>query len=262
MATTTIFDSSKAPSLGRFGIGQPTPMSAQSPLSLAPNPAPQTNSPKLGPSDHENEHYRLLTKGEWLQFCRSVGILKDEESEEVIRATSRVWPPSGFKDGLYSDILFEKAKFMYWYHILSVIRWVLMLLQLALSAVLTALGATSSKNGTAITTIAAINTSVAGILALMHNSGLPDRYRSDRNEFYKLEEYIKAIVDTGLVPVDHSVNDVLAGCFEMFQTALQTVQNNIPASYTPAAGAGKTGITATSTPARMSQVAQTIEPKK
>jgi len=55
----------------------------------------------------------------------------------------------------------------------------------------------------------------------MHNSGLPDRYRSDRNEFQKLEEHIKAIVDTGLVPVSCSVNDSLAECYEMFATAFQ-----------------------------------------
>jgi hypothetical protein len=71
--------------------------------------------------------------------------------------------------------------------------WFLMLAQLALSAVLTALGSTSLKNGTPITVIAAINTSIAGILALMHNSGLPDRYRSDRNEFCKVEEYLKEV---------------------------------------------------------------------
>jgi hypothetical protein len=55
----------------------------------------------------------------------------------------------------------------------------------------------------------------------MHNSGLPDRYRSDRDEFFKLEEHIKAIVDTGLVPASHSANDALAECYEIFATALQ-----------------------------------------
>lgn len=58
-------------------------------------------------------------------------------------------------------------------------------------------------------------------MALLHNSGLPDRYRWDRNEFNKLEEHIKAIVDTGLVPAGHSTNDVLGECFEMFAAATQ-----------------------------------------
>ncbi|KAI0454757.1 hypothetical protein F5B21DRAFT_474049 [Xylaria acuta] len=236
MATTTIFDASKSPSISPYGTGQAMPTSAQHGDAPTSNPLPESDSPKLSRPDHERENYRLMSKGEWLQFCRGIGILKDEESEEVIRATSRLWPPSGFKDGLYNDILYEKTKYTYYYHALCIFAWLLMLLQLALSAILTALGATSSNNGTPITIIAAINTSVAGILALLHNSGLPDRYRWDRDEFYKLEEHIKAIVDTGLVPAVHGVNDVLAECFDMFATALQTVQNNAPNMYTPAVG--------------------------
>ncbi|KAI8954463.1 hypothetical protein F4801DRAFT_533281 [Xylaria longipes] len=239
MATTTIFDASKSPSsLSPYGNGQQhegTPTS---------NPPPQTGSPKPSWPSQERESYRLMTKGEWLQFCRGIGILKDEESEEVIRATSRLWPPSGFRDGLYNDVLYEKTKYTYYYHALCIVAWLLMLLQLALSAILTALGATSSSNGTPITILAAINTSVAGILALLHNSGLPDRYRWDRNEFYKLEEHIKAVVDTGLVPATHGVNDVIAECFGMFATALQTVQNNAPSMYIPAVGPSKPPATA------------------
>ncbi|KAI0438312.1 hypothetical protein F4803DRAFT_555165 [Xylaria telfairii] len=250
MATTTIFDASVSPALSPYGVGQVMPMSAQHEGRPASNPPPGTDSPKLSWPDHARESYRLLNKGEWLQFCRGIGILKDEESEEVIRATSRLWAPSGFKDGLYRDILYEKTKYTYYYHALCIFAWLLMLLQLALSAILTALGAAQSDNGTPITIIAAINTSVAGILALLHNSGLPDRYRWDRNEFYRLEEHIKEIVDTGLVPVSHSVNDVLAECFQLFASALQTVQNNAPSMYISAVGARKTPPAA---PARVSQ---------
>ncbi|KAI1433287.1 hypothetical protein GGR50DRAFT_509797 [Xylaria sp. CBS 124048] len=252
MATTTIFDSSKSASHSKLDPGHitPTPESQH----LTPqnggnrNPHSYTNPPKAKPvplseprdrqsPNHDGRNYRLLGKSEWLQFCRGVGILKDEEGEEVIRVTSRLWPPSGFRDGLYNDILSEKTKFTYYYHALSIIAWLLMLLQIALSAILTALGATSKYNGTVITIIAAINTSLAGILALLHNSGLPDRYRYDRNEFYKLEEHIKAVVDTGLVPIDQSVNDAVAECFDKFATALQTVQNNNPTTYTVASSA-------------------------
>ncbi|KAI0406825.1 hypothetical protein F4802DRAFT_612978 [Xylaria palmicola] len=271
MATTTIFDASKSQSLPHL-VPTSQPMAASTghqhdgtPTLSPPPPPPQlegNNVPRPGPSPLEghtqNQSFRLMSKGEWLQFCRGVGILKDDESEEVVRATSRLWPPSGFKDGLYSDILYEKTKFNYYYHALCVIAWVLMLLQLALSAILTALGATSSSNGTPITIIAAVNTSVAGILALLHNSGLPDRYRWNRNEFYKLEEHLKAVVDTGLVPASYGVNDVLAESFEMFTTALQTVQNNAPSMYTPATGSK---IRAAAAPA-LARVAHKLESKK
>ncbi|KAI0204960.1 hypothetical protein F4808DRAFT_456702 [Astrocystis sublimbata] len=213
-------------------------------------------------NDEHGDKHRLMRKGEWLQFCRGVGILKDEESEEVIRATSRMWPPRGFKDGLYNDILYEKTKYTYYYHALSIIAWILMLLQLALSAILTALGATSSSNGTPITIIAAINTGVAGILALLHNSGLPDRYRWDRNEFYKTEEHIKAIVDTGLIPATHGVNDVLAECFDMFATALQTVQNNAPTMYSSPGGVPKPQQQQSSHTGAAARLSQKLAPKK
>ena len=72
----------------------------------------------------------------------------------------------------------------------------------------------------------------------MHNGGIPDRYRSNRNEFNKLEEHLKLIVDTGLVPINDSVNDVLADCFHRFRVARQTVQDNMPATYTSEPGKG------------------------
>lgn len=106
-----------------------------------------------------------------------------------------------------------------------------MILQLALNAVLTALGSLSFKDGTSITVVAGINTLFAGILALMHNSGLPDRYRSNRNEFSKVEEYLKEIIDTRLVLAEDSIIEVLSACFDKFANAKQTVQNNVPASY-------------------------------
>ncbi|KAJ2980357.1 hypothetical protein NUW58_g6962 [Xylaria curta] len=240
METTTIFDASKSPSAS-------AQMPQQEGTHISNTPF---QSDSRGPP---SENYRLMKKTEWLQFCRGIGILKDEESEEVVRATSRLWPPLGFKDGLYNDVLREKTKFTYYYHILSIIAWCLMLLQLALSAILTALGARANNNGTPITVIAAVNTSVAGILALLHNSGLPDRYRWDRNEFFRVEEHIKAIVDTGLVPASQSVNDALTECFGMFTTALQTVQNNTPSMYTPATGPNLPATTIVPVFARASQ---------
>lgn len=47
-------------------------------------------------------------------------------------------------------VLFQKTKYTYYYHAVSIIAWVLMLAQMALSAVLTALGAMSKNDGTPI----------------------------------------------------------------------------------------------------------------
>ncbi|KAI0020533.1 hypothetical protein F4780DRAFT_779429 [Xylariomycetidae sp. FL0641] len=250
----TIFQSakdSKPPSLPKLRVDavasdppqQPPAPPAPAPASAPASKPPSTKPPSMLSSEKHGEH-RVLSHSEWIQFCRGVGVLKDDEPDDapIARPSGGCWPPRGLKDGLYRDVLFQKTKFTYWFHILSSISWCLMLIQIALSAVLTALGSQSEHYKIPITTLAAVNTSIAGILALMHNSGLPDRYRSDRNQFLLVEEQIKEVIDTGIVPADFSISDVLAGCFDLFHEARQTVQSNIPASYTPSASTTKAAL--------------------
>ncbi|KAI5918629.1 hypothetical protein F4810DRAFT_691403 [Camillea tinctor] len=207
--------------------------------------SPRPDSPLNGnnggsPQQSEkNPHRRCISLGEWTQFCRGIGVLKDDESHQVIRSTCRIWPPYGLKDGLYRDVLFQKSKFSYSFHLLNTAQWGMMLIQLASSAVLTALGSLPNKTGPTITVIAAANTCIAGVLALIHNSGVPYRYRLDSNEFSKLEDHLKAIIETGLVPAHQDIHEVLADCFDMYRAARQTVQDNVPSSYmtgVPSAG--------------------------
>lgn len=49
----------------------------------------------------EKRTYRLLTPEEWARFCRGVGVFRDDESQEIVRPTSSLWPATGFRDGLY-----------------------------------------------------------------------------------------------------------------------------------------------------------------
>lgn len=110
MASTTIFDGSEPPSFVHVGGSRhhhedthPSSNHPNNPSNTPSHPLPGGASPKPVFLDYEPLHYRLMTKAEWLQFCRGVGVLKDDESEEVIRTTSRLWPPSAFRDGLFSD---------------------------------------------------------------------------------------------------------------------------------------------------------------
>ena len=66
-----------------------------------------------------------------------------------------------------------------------------MVVQVMIGAVLTALGSLPQREATLITTLAAVNTVGAGLIALMHNSGLPDRYRMDKAQFVQVEDYIR-----------------------------------------------------------------------
>ncbi|RYP62216.1 hypothetical protein DL769_007405 [Monosporascus sp. CRB-8-3] len=81
----------------------------------------------------------------------------------------------------------------------------------------------------ASTTIVAIDTGVAASL-LLQNSGVPERFRPNKNELKGLEKHLKSIVDMALVPADDGVNRALAGCLEKFRTARQSVKNNTAAA--------------------------------
>lgn len=111
-----------------------------------------------------------------------------------------------------------------------------MLLQLFIGATLTALGSMSFKQGTPITILGASNTVIAGLLAFLQNSGLPDRYRYDKSEFEALEDHIKEILDSGIAPADQATDQILAECFDLYQDAKATVCANLPANYTSRIG--------------------------
>jgi SMODS and SLOG-associating 2TM effector domain len=178
---------------------------------------------------------RFLTPAEWAVIAHGIGGLTDQEDHRPVHPTSWYWPPKGLPDGLYKDVVLQRTKYWYVYHVLSIVRLVGMTLQLFIGAILTALGSMSKENGTAITILAAANTIQAGILALMHNSGLPDRYRSNREELQEVEDYLKEILDTGLVPSDQPLDHILADCFDRYQLARKTVTENVPSNYTASA---------------------------
>ena len=106
-----------------------------------------------------------------------------------------------------------------------------MILQLLLGATLTALGSFADWDGTPITVLGALNTIIAGILALIHNSGIPDRYRYDMAEFEEVEDHIKQMLETGIVPADKAIDQALAECYDLYHNAKATVAANMPVTY-------------------------------
>ncbi|CEJ84914.1 hypothetical protein VHEMI03614 [[Torrubiella] hemipterigena] len=133
--------------------------------------------------------------------------------------------------GLYKDVVQKRTHSMVFYRFTCVARWLLMFLQLCISATLTALGSMAARDGTPITVLGAINTVAAGILAFLHNSGLPDRYRYDMNEFKEVEDHIKEILDSGIAPAGLTAEQILAECFELYRDAKLTVTANMPDNY-------------------------------
>lgn len=111
-----------------------------------------------------------------------------------------------------------------------------MILQLFLGASLTGLGSLSLQQGAPITILGAANTIIAGLLAFLHNSGLPDRYGYNMAEFGEVEDHIREILDTAMVPANHTIDQALAECFDIYQHAKATVLANKPMTYTTSGG--------------------------
>lgn len=118
----------------------------------------------------------------------SLGCTTDPESH-LIHSTSTLYQPRNLPCGLYRSVLLSRTISQYQYLSSSLIFNLSLVLQVLLGAAITALGS-SDTHSIAVTISAATNTVIAGLLALMHNSGLPGRYKSDWNEFEELEWWL------------------------------------------------------------------------
>lgn len=141
------------------------------------------------------------------------------------------WPPRGMPGGLYRDVVQQRTKCGILFYGATFMQWTFMLLQLCISAVLTALGSVAVKDGTPITVLGAVNTVSAGILAFLHNSGIPDRYRRDMEELKEVEDHIKELLDSGIAPAELSLEQIIAECFDLYQDAKATINANLPDNY-------------------------------
>ncbi|KAH7145718.1 hypothetical protein B0J13DRAFT_622436 [Dactylonectria estremocensis] len=201
--------------------------------------------------------HRFLSQAEWLVIAHGVGAVQDTETQTRLHPVSWWWPPKGLPRGLYRDVVYQRTKSFYIFKFVTFARWVLMIMQLFLGASLTGLGSFSLEHGTPITVLGAANTIIAGLLAYLHNSGLPDRYGYDMAEFGQVEDHIREVLDSAMVPANHTIDQALAECFDLYQHAKATVLANKPVTYTTSRGLqGKKHSvpTAASTPSSKAQV--------
>ncbi|PBP19303.1 hypothetical protein BUE80_DR009510 [Diplocarpon rosae] len=164
-------------------------------------------------------------------ICQSIGAVSDDESARMQHPASFLYPPRGLPSGLYRDVVRSRTTSQYQYYFSSFMFTSALVLQLLLGAALTGLGSTPAGTGTTITVLAAVNTVLAGLLALMHNSGLPDRYKNDWTEFDEVEMYLKELVEAGVVRSGWSCEQVVEHCFALYRRAKGTVARNKPAAY-------------------------------
>ena len=163
------------------------------PGSTRPDATAGTGTPpsSKAPATQQPTPHRFLSPDEWARVAHGIGAITKGEDHSVVHPTSWVYPPKGMPDGLYRRVVARRFKFRFMYHSTSILKWTLMILQIILGAVLTALGSVSLKDGIPITVLAANQTVISGLLALMHNSGIPERYRSNEAEFENVESHLR-----------------------------------------------------------------------
>ncbi|OJJ96693.1 hypothetical protein ASPACDRAFT_54536 [Aspergillus aculeatus ATCC 16872] len=117
----------------------------------------------------------------------------------------------------------------------SIVFNFLAILQLVVGATITALGPLSADHMVAITILGAINTIVAGVLALMKGRGLPQRLRKDLTEIRKVKTYIEEVEISLRYDADEQVNrnvmSLIKDCFNRYRIMQEVIDINQPDSY-------------------------------
>ncbi|KAK3294003.1 uncharacterized protein B0H64DRAFT_433263 [Chaetomium fimeti] len=228
------------------------PTDLANPPQPTPSNLPPPNTPKPlippNPPTPDNNHpvqHRFLTPTEWARVAHGLGAIREgAEEHQVAHPTCWYWPPRGMPGGLYREVVGQRAKYGAGFQALSALRWALLVLQVVVGAALTALGSLALRQAALVTALAAVSTVGAGVVGLMHNSGLPDRYRMDRAQFVQVEDFIREVLDTGIVEAEQRVEDILNECFTRFANARATVISNKPEVYSGSPPpAGKPNVT-------------------
>jgi len=96
-------------------------------------------------------------------------------------------------------------------------------------------GPSAGDHTLTITILGALNTVVAGVLALVKGQGLPERLRHDRAEFRKLQDWIEqteALLAVGVIGKDRrEVGLLVQIAFVKYNAAKASEENNVPGNY-------------------------------
>ncbi len=150
---------------------------------------------------------------------------------KVERRTGMISIHSDSNENLFKWTSDEEWKCKWKYHLCATLIESCLLLQIVIAAILIALGASSSSH-TVITFFGALNTAIAGILALMKGQGLPHRLRQNWTQLRKVRERIVELDALFRQPDCHlDVNEEVDSIRKMYHAVRDTAENNRPDMY-------------------------------
>lgn len=137
--------------------------------------------------------------------------------------------------GIYKSVIDSQSKKHMQHDVLTALLYVLYLSQIVIGAALTALGPSGAIYTLHITILGAVNTIVAGVLALIKGSGQPQRMGKDQVEYRKLQDWIEeteALLAVGVIGRDRrEVGLLVEVAFKKYNAAKASEENNRPDMY-------------------------------
>jgi hypothetical protein len=136
---------------------------------------------------------------------------------------------------LRKKLIQEKKHLKLQYELNSFVFNLLTMVQVIIGAVITALGPSATDHMVAITVLGAINTSSAGLLALLKGRGLPQRLRGSMIEISKVLDFIQDTsvllkYDKSRVP-NNGIGPLLEESFQRYASAEQLIEGNQPDTF-------------------------------
>ena len=165
------------------------------------------------------------------KFRKAIGINIDVDGTGVDLEAAR----KGAR-GLYKQIIDTQTWRSRQYRLVEVLFYLALGTQIVIGATLTALGPVSKLHSKAITILGIVNTTTAGLLALLKGQGLPDRLRKDEYEMRKVQDFIEE-TETRLVVggegtlETEELDELLQQVFAKYNAARDTAEMNRPDSY-------------------------------
>lgn len=186
---------------------------------------PSKITPKQPPKFADDDTDDNLTK-----FRKAVGINADVDDTGVDLESARKRAK-----GLYKETIDNQTSRSRQYHIVEALFYLALGAQIVIGATLTALGPVSGLHSKAITILGIVNTSTAGVLALLKGQGLPDRLRKDEYEMRKVQDFIEEtearLVVGGQGTLDtEELDELLQQVFAKYNAARDTAEMNRPDS--------------------------------
>ncbi len=138
--------------------------------------------------------------------------------------------------GLYKEIIGIQRSRSRQYRVVDALYYLAIGAQILIGATLAALGPLSKLHPIAITILGIVNTSTAGVQALLKGQGLPDRLRKDEYQMRKVQDFIEeteirlAIGGEPQMTPDE-LDQLVQQIFDKYHTARDTAEMNRPNSY-------------------------------